>query len=217
MNKYRKFDNKNLELPKFDPSPSGKFACSVLREVGVRGTLIGRLAIWAWVEDSSRHNFTKDLDIAISRRDERKLLAYLSDYKDLRVRQLSIGGFNISDEANNIKVDFIHRLSLEWGDLSHLYEEAIREAAKLDHVVTIGGSPLLLVPVEYLLTMKLATAERKDEDDVKSLLENVESLEVDKVRDLVCRHIGPLWKAKFENLLREAGHPKAVMRKNYTS
>ncbi len=216
MDKYHKRNNRKVKLPKFDPEPSVRFACKVLEETKARGILIGRLAVWAWVEDPSKQAYTKDLDIAISQGDQPVIVSYLSD-KGFSIRELSIGGFNITEERENVKVDFIHRNSREWGDLSRLFEDAIDKSLESRNTVTMGGISLYLVPVEHLIGMKIATAERKDEDDARWLIETVDSVDVGKLRSLMSTYLGPLGKAKLENLLREAGHPEARPRGNYVS
>jgi len=213
---FNKRSNRNVKLPKFDPEPSGKFAYKVLEETKVKGILIGRLAVWAWVEDPARQAYTKDLDIAISLKDQPAIVSYLTN-KGFKIRELSIGGVNITDEQKNIKVDFIHRNSMEWGDLSRLFEEAIEKSFDSRNTVTIGGISLFLVPVEYLIGMKMATAEQKDEEDVKRLLEIVDSVDIGKLRDLMSTYLGPIGKAKLENILRETGHPEARPRGKYVS
>ncbi len=214
--RYNKNNNRKIELPKFDPEPSGEFAFKVLEETKVKGILIGRLAVWAWVEDAARQAYTKDLDIAISQRDQPAIVSYLVD-KGFKIQELSIGGFNITEERGNVKVDFIHRNSREWGDLSRLFEEAIEQSFESSNTVTIGGISLYLAPVEYLISMKIGTAEPKDEEDAKHLLEMVDSVDVNKLRDLVSKYLGPIGKAKLENLLREVGHSQARPRGKYVS
>ncbi len=214
--RYSKTNAKKMELPKFDPEPSGEFAYKALRETHVKGILIGRLAVWAWVEDPARQAFTKGFDIAISQGDQPAIISYLTK-KGFKIRELSIGGFNITDEHENIKVDFIHRNSIEWGDLSRLFEEAIEKSIENNHTVAIGEKSLFLVPVEYLISMKIGTAERKDEDDAKHLLEMVDSVDINKLRDLMSIYLGPIGKAKLENILREVGHPEARSRGKYVS
>ncbi len=212
-------DNSNgrkLELLKFDPEPSGIFACKVLVETNVKGILIGRLAVWAWVEDPARQVYTKDLDIAISQKDQNVIVSHLAQ-KGFKVRELSIGGFNVTAEQDNVKVDFIHRNSPDWGDLSRLFEEAIEKAYESRQTVTLGEISLYLVPVEYLISMKMGTAEQKDEEDIKYLLEMVDDVDVHALRSIVDHHLGPLGKAKLENILRQVGHPDARPRGKYVS
>lgn len=213
---YNKSNNRKIELYKFDPEPSGEFAYNVLQETKVRGILIGRLAVWAWVEDPGRHTYTKDMDIAISQGDQPAIVSYLTD-KGFKIRELAIGGFNITQDRENVRVDFIHRNSAEWGDLSRLFEEAIEKSFESRNTVTIGNISLFLVPVEYLIAMKIGTTERKDEEDAKHLLEMADSPDIIKLRDVTSSYLGPMGKAKLENILREIGHPGARPRGKYVS
>ena len=66
-----------LALPTFDPNPSVRFACEVLQATRQKGALIGRIAIWAWLNNPSRQTFTKDVDIAVARSAQPTLHAYL--------------------------------------------------------------------------------------------------------------------------------------------
>ena len=199
----------NIQFPKFDPEKSGKLADKAMRESRTKGILIGRLAVWAWLsDDAGTQAYTKDMDIAVSRKDFPAILAYL-ERKPYKTRQLPIGGVNVADEEEGISIDFIHRGSEEWGDLSPLFEAAIEKALEAKDTVDIGGVRFLVVPVEFLVVMKIATMERKDEDDAKRLLENIDRIDIDELRSMVRFFLGPLINAKLENMLREIGHPRA--------
>ncbi len=199
----------NIKFPKFDPEKSGKLAGRIMRESGIKGILIGRLAIWAWLsDDAGNQAYTKDLDIAVSKKDFPAVLSHLAG-KPHKTRLLPIGGVNVVDEEEGVSIDFIHRSSEEWGDLSPLYEAAIEKALESNRYVDIGGAKLCVAPVEFLIAMKIATMERKDEDDAKRLLENIDGIDIDELRSMVRRFLGPLIHAKLENMLREIGHPKA--------
>jgi len=101
--------------------------------------------------------------------------------------------------------------------LSQLFNDAIAQAFNDRNTVNIGEVSLYLVPVEHLIIMKIATAERKDEDDARRLIEMAASTNVSQLRKLTSTYLGPLGKAKLENLLREAGHPEARPRGKYVS
>ena len=204
-----------IDIPVFDPGPSSRFASHVLEKTEIKGVLIGRFAVWAWVADPGKQELTKDIDFAIKRKDITKLMAYLNE-NNYKVQDLPIGGINITDIEKNIKVDFIYRYSKEWGDLSPLFEEAVTKAIEMNNEVVISEKTFLLVPVDYLITMKIGTLERKDEDDAKRLLEDID-FDIDALRILVEKFLGPMGIAKLEKLLRETGHPKARMRGKYTS
>lgn len=199
----------NIKFPKFDPEKSGIIANQIMANSGIKGILIGRLAIWAWLsDDAGRQAYTKDMDIAISKKDFPAILAYLAD-KPYKIRQLPIGGINVVSGEEGVCIDFIHRGSKEWGDLSHLYDAAIEKSLTSNKTVDIGNVQFSIVPVEFLVVMKIATMERKDEDDAKRLLEHIDNISIDELRSMVKSYLGPLINARLENMLREIGHPKA--------
>ncbi len=204
-----------LKLPIFDPEPSGKFAAQVLKETKVNGILIGRIAVWVWVSDPGRQEYTKDLDIAVFQKDLPEIISYLTE-NGHKIWELSIGGINVTDRDRQIKVDFIHRNSDEWGNLSPLFENAIEDALNWDQWVAIGDQSFLLVPAEHLIAMKIATMEQKDDLDAKRILEVVD-VDVTRLRNITNLYLGALGKAKLENILREVGHSDARKRGKYVS
>ena len=42
---------RRITVGSFDPGPSGRFAARVLRATRAPAALIGRLAVWAWLDD----------------------------------------------------------------------------------------------------------------------------------------------------------------------
>ncbi len=204
--KHRK---NGLELPAFDPKESAVFAAKILSDLKIKCVLIGRLAVWYWLPDPAGHAYTKDLDTAIKKTDRQKIVKHLGSLK-YNIRELMIGGINVHSEADNINVDFIDRYSVDEGDLSRLFEEAIDSAAEK---INIGGAEFYVISVEHLTAMKISTFERKDEDDVKNLLE-YDFVDIKKLREIVDRNIAPT-RVKLEQILREVGHPMAHRRKKY--
>jgi hypothetical protein len=208
----RKSGSNGVVFPTFDPNPSGKFAFDVLKAVHVNGILIGRLAVWHWIPDPSEHAYTKDLDIAVAREALPRLRTWLNDHAH-KTHELPIGGVNVAAENGAINVDFIDRAG-ELGDLAPLFEDAIRAAQESGRTVEIGGEILPVVTAEHLVAMKIATFERKDEEDAERLLENA-PVDVDKLRNLVSKFLGPIGPARLENVLRTVGHPAARPRRKY--
>ncbi|MCP4113129.1 MAG: hypothetical protein GY749_47635 [Desulfobacteraceae bacterium] len=198
-----------LELPTFDPKESAAFAAKVLSDLKIKCVLIGRLAVWYWLPDPAGHAYTKDLDTAIKKADRQKLIRHLGNLK-YDIRELMIGGINVHSETDNINVDFIDRYSVDEGDLSKLFEEAIDSATER---INIGETELYVISPEHLTAMKISTFERKDEDDVKNLLE-YDFVDIKKLRGIVDRNIAPT-RVKLEQILREVGHPMAHRRKKY--
>ena len=205
--KHRK--KNGLELPSFDPKESAVFATKVMSDLKIKCVLIGRLAVWYWLPDPAGHAYTKDLDTAIKKADRQKIIKHLGNLK-YNIRELMIGGINVHSETDNINVDFIDRYSVDEGDLSKLFEVAIDSATEK---INIGGAELYVISVEHLLAMKISTFERKDEDDVKNLLE-YDFADIAKLREIVDRNIAPI-RVKLEQMLREVGHPMAHRRKKY--
>jgi hypothetical protein len=198
-----------LALPTFNPKESAVFTAKVLNDLKIKCVLIGRLAVWYWIPDPANHAYTKDLDAAIKKADRQKIIKHLIDLK-FNVRELMIGGINVQDETDNINVDFIDRYSVDEGDLSKLFEEAIDSATE---IINIGGAELYVISAEHLIAMKISTFERKDEEDVKNLLE-YDFVDIKRLREIVDRNISPI-RVKLEQMLREVGHPMAHRRKKY--
>jgi len=208
MSDKRKKTN-GLELPTFDPKESAIFAFKLLNSLKIKCVLIGRLAVWYWLPDPAGHAYTKDLDTAITKADRQKIIQHLSNRK-YEIRELMIGGINVYSEADNINVDFIDRYSVNEGDLSKLFEEAIDSATEK---ISIGGTELYVISPEHLIAMKISTFERKDEDDAKNLLEH-DFVDINQLRGIVDRNIAPI-RVKLEQILREVGHPMAHRRQKY--
>lgn len=137
------------------------------------------------------------------------MIQYLGSLK-YAIRELRIGGINIHNETDNINVDFIDRCSVDEGDLSQLFEEAIESATER---ITIGETARYVISPENLIAIKISTFEQKDEDDAKSLLEH-DFVDIQKLRGIVDRNIAPV-RVKLEQILREVGHPQAHRRQKY--
>ena len=52
-------------LPTFDPVPSAQFGLEILDRSKSRRALIGRVAMWYWLDDEADHEYTKDVDFAV--------------------------------------------------------------------------------------------------------------------------------------------------------
>lgn len=201
------------ELPVFDPKMSGEFAANILNTLHIDGILIGRLAVWAYLStNSDKQAYTKDLDIAVSKASIFEIKKHLHE-KSYKIRDISIGGINVKNDEKNINVDFIDRSSTEWGDYSLLFGEAIKEAIKSDRAINVGGHEIYLVSVEYLITMKLATGERKDENDLIAILTENEMVDIKKVRSFIMKYLGEYGVTRFEIILRDINHTESRLLK----
>ncbi len=206
-----KLSEKNTKtLPKFDPAPSAEFACDVLHDLQIDGILIGRLAVWMYLSDTSDHAYTKDFDVAVNKENRLKIAKYFA-VKGYAVHELAIGGFNVKIAEKNVNVDFIDRCSEQEGNLSDLFRDAVSQAYE---TVRIEAREIKIVPVEHLIAMKLATTEKKDEEDAKKLLKE-DKTDISRLRMITRRFLGVVGVVNLERVLREIGHKEAVQRKEY--
>jgi hypothetical protein len=197
-------------LPTFDPVPSANFGVEVLNRSKSRRALIGKIAMWYWLDDEADHEFTKDVDFAVPQASVPAILDVLRQ-TDAEVSQLNIGGINARITPRGIRTDFIDRSNEEWGNLQPLYLDAIRAAEAQDD--DFEGAPV--APPEHLVAMKLAAGTDKDERDAIRLIAKVKDLDVGTTRDLVRKFLGPGLLGRLEECLRRAGHPLA--RRAYTA
>ncbi len=202
--------NNTKTLPKFDPVPSAKFACEVLSELKIDGILIGRLAVWMYLPDTSDHAYTKDFDVAVSKESRLEIAKYLTR-KGYEVQELMIGGFNVKIDEENVNVDFTDRCSEEMGNLSDLFGDAVFQAHE---TVRIEDTELKIVSAEHLVAMKLATTEKKDEEDAKKLLKDNKA-DISKLRMITRRFLGNVGVVCLERILQEIGHKEAHQRRKY--
>jgi hypothetical protein len=197
--------NKPKKLPVFDPNPSGRFVHEVLKETGVNGVLIGRLAVWVWLSSEKKKAFTKDMDIAVTRKGLHRIRKWLLD-REIQYLDLTIGGINV-ERSGQINVDFITR-SCDFGDFSPLFEDAIESAVETGDRIDVGEGRLAVVSPEHLTAMKIGTGEKKDEEDAEALLLEAD-IRIDAVRSLIATYLGPGTLSRFEVMLRNVGHPDA--------
>ncbi len=205
-------------LPVFDPRPSGRFAADLLEKTGQQGILIGRLAVWAFLEETGGHAYTKDLDMAVSREACFEIRKHLKE-KNVTVGDLLIGGINVKI-GDDINIDFIDRSSQEWGDYSPLFKEAVAEAVRSGRTIRLDDTNVLyLVSLAHLIIMKLLTMERKDEDDAKVLLQSADP-DINRIREIISGHPDPLVRTRLEIvqtrleiLLRDMNHKESKLLK----
>lgn len=180
----------------FDPNPSLRFALSILSAANVtRYALIGRLAMWVYIEDESQHKYTKDVDFAIILEDAEKVIKTV-EKKNLNYENLHIGGIGIREDG--INVDFIDR---RLHDVHELFRKAIDEVSDQIYMDDIS---IPVVSLEYLAAMKMVSGEPKDDDDLRLLL-SIDRLDYNKTRDIVERYLSPITAERLDVFAREAG------------
>ena len=195
-------------LPTFDPKPAARLAASIIKRARATCALIGRVAMWAYLPPEQQE-FTKDLDLAVPAEFIAAVEAEVRGRK-LSHRQLSIGGVDV--RHGDLKVDFIDRRV----HCAALFREAVQAAQRAGRRLSVGRVKLPLVPVEYLVAMKMVSGEPKDDRDVKRLLEHVE-MNYAAARRIVELHLGPLTADRLDVFAREAGRPEVPRRRTYES
>lgn len=123
----------------FDPVPSAAFGVKILNRSKAPRALIGRVAMWYWLDDEADHELTKDVDFAVPQASMPSILDALHE-TEAEVSQLVIGGINARIAQRGILAGFIDRSSEEWGNLQPLYLDAIRAAEAQDDV--FEGAPV---------------------------------------------------------------------------
>lgn len=170
-------------LQSFDPNPSIERAVELLEAAQVPFALAGRLAVWAAVP-ADDHELTKDVDFAVPHGRIQDVERAAAD-AGFQLQPLSIGGFGI--RAGDVRVDFIDRRV----DFEALFTDAVAQAAIQDRrVQTTSGKAVPIVPPEYLVAMKLATGDPRDERDVERLLTR-SHVPYDVIREVARQYLGP--------------------------
>jgi len=180
----------------FDPNPSIKFALDLFLKAGIsQFALIGRLAMWVYLEDESQHEYTKDVDIAVFFRETAKIEAEISK-QGLNYNHLHIGGIGLREEG--VTIDFIDR---RLHGIDRLFRVAIEEASC---EVNVGENSIPVVSLEHLIAMKIVSGEPKDDKDLKKLL-SIDKADYKKTRRIVEKYLGPITAERLDVFAREAG------------
>jgi hypothetical protein len=193
MSEYRKV----LPLPRpVDVEAALEDAARILGELREDGALIGGVALAVF----GIERFTKDVDLAVSVSTNGKLEPRV---KDRDLQPLRIGGISIRAAAG-VRVDFIdHRF-----EYRALYEEAIAAAKASGLEIQAGAVTIPVVPMVYLLAMKLGASRPLDERDVLALVAKPE-LDYPAAREIVRKHLGTYAARQLDRFARQAGRADA--------
>lgn len=176
-------------------------------KTGVPFALAGRLAVWYYVEPAGQQ-LTKDADFAVphGRAEEIGREAAKRGYK---VHRLGIGGVGI---ATRIAVaDFVDR----YPKFPQLFADAVAGARRSRNRVRIGRMSIPVVPLPFLIVMKLVPHETKDERDVEEMLRLVSATEYKRIRRMAVQYLGGLAESYLDSIARRIGHPGPGMKKRY--
>ena len=121
--------------------------------------------------------------------------------RGLPFHPLEIGG--IAFRQKGVFLDFIDRHP----ELSDLFAAAVAAARRRGPRLPLGGGRVPVVPKEFLIAMKIATMQEKDDRDVESLILSVPDQAYPKLRSLVRKYLGPVGALRLDDLARKAGHP----------
>ncbi len=183
------------QIPSFDPNPSLKTALGILQNAGVKDfALIGRVATWLYLP-ADRHQFTKDVDLAVLTTDSGKIESALKR-KGFKVYQLPIGGVAVRE--SDFAVDFIDR---RLDNFDPLFREAILNA---ERNVEVLGEIIPVVRLNYLIALKLVSGEPKDDLDAKLLLK-VKGINYDDLRQLISKYLGRGTANRLDVFAQEVG------------
>lgn len=185
--------NKKLASPVDLPALTARGA-RLLKEVGGSFALIGGVALQAY----GHERYTKDVDFAVR---EAQGAAAQAAWKG-ETKPLRIGGVSLVTDV--APIDLIDRRV----ELRALYEEAIDATQRSGFTIEAAGEQVPVVPIEYLVAMKLAAPRAQDEADLAFLLKRRE-LDYVRARQIVRQHLGFGVLRFLDRLAREAGRKDA--------
>ncbi|MBF0101149.1 MAG: hypothetical protein HQK77_09605 [Desulfobacterales bacterium] len=196
-------DTQNIELNvikkkslAFNPVESIKKGIEIIKQSGVHHyAVIGGIAIWAYVEDESKHRYTKDVDFAVLLSSSTAIEECINKFQ-LHYNYLKIGGIGIREQG--LSIDFIDRRL----DFQSLFTDALNNVK--DSIMIDEHIQIPLVSKEYLIAMKMVTGEVKDEEDVKNILKNTH-VDYGKARQIVETHLGAATRNRLDFFAREVG------------
>ncbi|MBF0099370.1 MAG: nucleotidyl transferase AbiEii/AbiGii toxin family protein [Desulfobacterales bacterium] len=187
----------------FDPNPSIKFALKLFSKTNIsQFALIGKLAMWVYMDDESQHEYTKDVDFAVNLKEISTIETQIVK-QGLTYKNLYIGGIAIREKGLNI--DFIDR---RLNGIDPMFIEAIQEASIK---VSVDHYSIPVVSIEHLIAMKMVSGEPKDDKDVKKLLSLMKA-NYKKTKSIVTKYLGAITAERLDVFAREAG----ILPKNKT-
>jgi hypothetical protein len=189
----KKRKNSPKEAKGFDPQDSMRAGVEILKTAGVPYALAGKLAVWTYVA-SRRQQYTKDVDFAVPYGYSEQAAA-AAEEMGYTVTKLSLG---YSVRKGNLLIDFVDHHP----HLTELFHAAVKAAEK-----ETGEGEMPVVPMEFLIAMKLAAGRQKDDFDVTALLKEVDEKEYQEVRRLVAEQLGYGMAARLDMIARSIGHP----------
>ena len=203
--RYRRIERRSFLTT--DPMASLEAGVRLATEARVPFALIGRLAVWFYVPPEGQQ-LTKDADLAVPYGYVDRVVA-VARAKGYKVHALRIGGYGVS--APGMVVDFVDRHP----ELAQLFSDAVAAAKSRRLRVKVGKASVPVVPIHFLIAMKLVTHELKDERDVQELLRLVAPARYKALRKLVRGYLGYAGATYLDFVARSIGHPGPGMKTRY--
>ena len=182
-----------------DPERSADEGVAILEAAGVPYALAGYLAVVYYIPPSAERQ-TKDADFAVPYGYSDKA-AKAAEEAGYSVKQLPIGGYQLSKPG--VLVDLIDRHPR----LDQLFADAVKAAAE-----RADPEDIPVVPLEYLMTMKMVSGSRKDTQDVEYMLMEVADEDYPAIRKTVDRYLGIAALERLDDLARSVGIASAGRR-----
>lgn len=190
------------ELPKFDPGPSVDVGLSVLEELGIPYALAGRVAVWAYVPPREQ-DFTKDVDFVVPGGGDEA--ARIAEGVGLKTRDLMVFGEKMGKvtdgrtaDGESVAIDFLDSIE---------YQQLFADAADAAKRETDPRAKCPIVPIDYLIVMKLAAGRNRDDEDIKALLPLIEDEDYEQLHRMVKYYLRNKDAIDLDILARQIGHP----------
>lgn len=190
------------EIPKFDPGPSIDVGLAVLEELGIPYALAGRVAVWAYVPPREQ-DFTKDVDFVVPGGSDEA--ARIAEGAGLETRDLVIFGEKVGKAADGRTVDG-ESVAIDFLDSTE-YQQLFTDATDAAKRETDPRARCPIVPIDYLIVMKLAAGRNRDGEDIKALLPLIKGEDYEQLSRMVKHYLRNRDAIDLDILAREIGHP----------
>lgn len=144
---------------------------------------------------------TRDVDFAVTREGS-AAIERAARAAGHAVSPLRIGGVSVT--VGGLSADFVDRRV----EVEPLFLEAIAAARRSGFTVEVGPRAVLVVPLEYLVALKMVGVRPQDEADVARMLA-IDALDYGEARAIVERHLGGVAARYLDRAARQAGRRDA--------
>lgn len=183
-----------------DPELSADEGVAILEAAGVPYALAGYLAVVQYIPPSAERQ-TRGADLAVPYGYSEKA-AKAAEEAGYTVKRLGIGGYQLSKPG--VLIDLIDRHPR----LDQLFADAVKAAV----AERTDPEDVPVVPLEYLITMKMVSGSRKDTQDVEYMLMEVAEEDYPAIRKTVDRYLGIAALERLDDLARSVGIASAGRR-----